>query len=106
MTKPAMSGSCKELRLEAYKNSQIYKEKVKHFHDCRILRTVFTVSQKVILFNSRLKIIVGKLYSRWDGPFVVTDIFPYGVDKVRDIASNCAFKVNCHQLKPFHEAPI
>jgi len=56
-----------ELRLEAYENSKNYKEKVRHFHDNRILRKEFTVGQKVLLFNSRLKLITGKLRSRWDG---------------------------------------
>ncbi|RDX81562.1 hypothetical protein CR513_37753, partial [Mucuna pruriens] len=68
-----------------------------------ILRKEFTVGQKVLLFNSRLKLIVGKLRSRWDGPFVITDIFPYGAVEVRDIVSNRTFKVNSHQLKPYHE---
>ncbi|RDX95522.1 hypothetical protein CR513_21948, partial [Mucuna pruriens] len=36
-----------ELHLEAYKNSQIYKQKE------------FRVGQKVLLFNSRLKLIIG-----------------------------------------------
>ncbi|RDY12112.1 Gag-Pol polyprotein, partial [Mucuna pruriens] len=35
-----------ELRLEAYENSQIYKQMVKQFHDNQILRKEFTVGQK------------------------------------------------------------
>ncbi|RDX97335.1 hypothetical protein CR513_19905, partial [Mucuna pruriens] len=91
-----------ELRLEAYENSRIYKEKVKHFHDSRILRKEFSVSQKVLLFNSKLKLIVGKLRSRWDGPFVVTNIFSYSTVEVRYEANNNTFKVNGHQLKLYH----
>ncbi|RDX74565.1 hypothetical protein CR513_45679, partial [Mucuna pruriens] len=68
-----------ELRLEAYENSQIYKEKI--------------------------KAIVGKLHSRWDGPFVVTNVFPYGAVELRDKASNWNFMVNGHQLKPYYEGP-
>ncbi|RDY07232.1 hypothetical protein CR513_08683, partial [Mucuna pruriens] len=88
-----------ELRLEAYENSQIYKEKVKHFHDSRILRKEFSVGQKVLLFNSKLKLIIGKLRSKWDRSFVETNIFPYGVVKVRDEANNNTSKVNGNQLK-------
>ncbi|XP_073133456.1 uncharacterized protein [Henckelia pumila] len=44
-----------ELRLGAYENSRIYKEKMKLFHDNSILRKQFNVGQKVPLFNSRLK---------------------------------------------------
>ena len=35
-----------EIRLEAYENSKIYKEKVKRFHDSRILRKEFHIGQK------------------------------------------------------------
>nr|GME10620.1 Pro-Pol polyprotein [Ipomoea batatas]GME10627.1 Pro-Pol polyprotein [Ipomoea batatas] len=45
-----------ELRLDAYENSRIYKEKTKMFHDNMILRKIFEVGQKVLLYNSRLKL--------------------------------------------------
>ncbi|RDY06019.1 hypothetical protein CR513_10069, partial [Mucuna pruriens] len=77
-----------ELRLEAYENSQIYKQKVKQFHDCQILRKEFRVDQKVLLFNSRLKLITCKLRSKWDGPFVITHVFPYGVVELKDENTN------------------
>ncbi|RDY02436.1 hypothetical protein CR513_14100, partial [Mucuna pruriens] len=63
------------------------------------------VGQKVHLFHSRLKLIVGKLRFRWDGPFVIIDIFPYGVVGLRDKANNWNFKVNGHEIKPFHDGP-
>ncbi|RDY06199.1 hypothetical protein CR513_09842, partial [Mucuna pruriens] len=92
-----------ELHLEAYENSQIYKQKVKQINDSQILRKEFQVGQKMPLFNSRLKLIVGKLRSRWNGPFVSTNIFPYGVVELKDEATNNTFQVNEHQLKTFHE---
>ncbi|RDX64396.1 Pol polyprotein, partial [Mucuna pruriens] len=94
-----------ELRLEAYENSRIYKQKVKKFHDQQILRKDLRVVQKVLLFNSRLKLIAGKLRSRWDGPFVITNIFPYGVVQLKDEQINNTFQVNGHQIKPFYEGP-
>ncbi|RDX94457.1 hypothetical protein CR513_23153, partial [Mucuna pruriens] len=86
-----------ELRLEAYKNSRIYKQK--------ILRKEFQVGQKVLLFNSRLKLIVGKLRSRWNGPFVIINIFPYGAVELKDEHTNSTFQVNGHQIKVYHEGP-
>ncbi|RDX90233.1 hypothetical protein CR513_27922, partial [Mucuna pruriens] len=94
-----------ELCLEAYENSWIYKKKVKQFHDNRILRKEFRVGQKVLLFHSRLKLIVGKLRSRWDGPFVITNVFTYATLELRHEANNRNFKVNGHQINPFHEGP-
>ncbi|GKA22177.1 hypothetical protein Tco_0708139 [Tanacetum coccineum] len=67
-----------ELRDQAYKNSLIYKEKTKRIHDSKIKNRVFNVGDRVLLFNSRLKIFSGKLKTRWTGPFTVTQVIPYG----------------------------
>ncbi|GJV79956.1 reverse transcriptase domain-containing protein [Tanacetum coccineum] len=67
-----------ELRDHAYENSLIYKEKTKRIHDSKIKNRVFNVGDRVLLFNSRLKIFSGKLKSRWSGPFTITQVFPYG----------------------------
>ncbi|RDX86181.1 hypothetical protein CR513_32531, partial [Mucuna pruriens] len=80
-----------ELLLEAYENSRIYKQKVKHLHDQQILRKEFQVSQKVLLFNSCLKLIAGKLYSRWEGPFVIINVFPYGAVELKDEQTKSTF---------------
>jgi len=45
-----------ELRLEAYENSKFYKEKTKQYHDKMIARKEFSIGQKVLLFNSHLKL--------------------------------------------------
>ncbi|RDX91296.1 hypothetical protein CR513_26744, partial [Mucuna pruriens] len=84
-----------ELLLEAYENARIYKQK--------ILRKDFHIGQKVLLFNSRLKLIAGKLRSKWDGHFVITNIFPHGAIQLKNEHTNNTFQVNGHQLKPFHE---
>ncbi|GJW74203.1 reverse transcriptase domain-containing protein [Tanacetum coccineum] len=67
-----------ELRDQAYKNSLIYKEKTKKIHDSKIKNRVFNVGDRVLLFNSRLKIFSGKLKTRWTGPFTVAQVFPFG----------------------------
>ncbi|CAN6721162.1 unnamed protein product [Malus baccata var. baccata] len=67
-----------EIRHEAYENARIYKEKTKAFHDKMIRGKSFSIRQKVLLFNSRLRLFPGKLRSKWIGPFVVTNVFPHG----------------------------
>ncbi|KAL0387497.1 UNVERIFIED_CONTAM: hypothetical protein Sradi_2631500 [Sesamum radiatum] len=42
--------------LDAYENTRIYKEKTKAFHDSFILGKQFDEGQKVLLYNSRLKL--------------------------------------------------
>nr|GEX11378.1 reverse transcriptase domain-containing protein [Tanacetum cinerariifolium]GEY99281.1 reverse transcriptase domain-containing protein [Tanacetum cinerariifolium] len=58
-----------ELRDQAYENSLIYKEKTKRLHESKIKDRVFNIDDTVLLFNSHLKILSGKLKSRWSGPF-------------------------------------
>ena len=65
-----------EIRRDAYENSRISKERMKVFHDQKILRKSFEPSQKVLLYNSRLHLFPKKLRSRWVGPFIVKNVFP------------------------------
>ena len=53
-----------ELRNEAYDNAKIYKDKTKKWHDQNILRKEFRVGELVLLYNSNLKLFLGKLKSR------------------------------------------
>ncbi|CAL9001063.1 unnamed protein product [Prunus brigantina] len=60
--------------------------------------------QKVLLFNSRLKLFPGKLRSRWIGPFVITNVFDHGAVEIQNIKDGSTFKVNGHRLKPYFDA--
>ncbi|XP_023743345.1 uncharacterized protein LOC111891530 [Lactuca sativa] len=92
-----------ELRNEAYTSSLIYKEKTKSWHDKRIKdNKEFHEGQKVLLFNSRLKLFPGKLKSRWDGPFLVKKVFPHGAVELLS-KYGTPFKVNGHRVKRYEE---
>jgi hypothetical protein len=45
-----------EWREKAYHNSKIYKEMTKRWHDKRIKKKEFAPGDKVLLFNSRVKL--------------------------------------------------
>ena len=61
-----------EWREKAYHNAKIYKERTKRWHDNRIKMKEFTLGEKVLLFNFRVKLFGhGKLQSKWKGPFKV-----------------------------------
>ena len=92
-----------ELRTESYENARIYKEKMKVFHDKHISRKIFEPNQKVWLFNSKLKLFPGKLRSKWEGPFIVQNVSPYGAVDVLDTKTGKIFKVNGQCLKPYVE---
>ncbi|GKE99948.1 reverse transcriptase domain-containing protein, partial [Tanacetum coccineum] len=59
-----------------------------------------TTGDHLLLFNSRLKIFLGKLKTRWSGPFTITEVFPYGTVKLSH-SDGSNFKVNCHRLKHY-----
>ena len=67
-----------ELRNEAYGNAKIYKEKTKRWHDQKILRRELKAGEQVLLYNSRLKLFLGKLKSRWSGLYTVVASTPFG----------------------------
>ncbi|GJR37433.1 reverse transcriptase domain-containing protein [Tanacetum coccineum] len=94
-----------ELRDQAYENSLIYKEKTKKIHDAKIKNRVFNVGDRVLLFNSRLKIFSGKLKSRWSGPFTIVQVFPYGTVELSQ-NSGPNFKVNGHRIKHYFGGDI
>jgi hypothetical protein len=58
-----------EIRNDAYESARIYKEKTKAFHDKMISRKEFKIGQKVLLYQSQLRLFPGKLRSHWIGPF-------------------------------------
>ncbi|KAL5566901.1 hypothetical protein UlMin_019055 [Ulmus minor] len=91
-----------EMRNDAYENARIYKDKTKAWHDKHILRRNFEVGQKVLLYNSRLRLFPGKLRSRWSGPFLVTKVFPYGSVEISHETKG-TFKVNGQRLKPYFD---
>lgn len=92
-----------ELRNESYESARIYKARTKAFHDKHIFRKTFEPDQKVWLFNSKLKLFPGKLRSRWDGPFIITQVFPHGAVEIKNPTTGVTFKVNGQRLKPFVE---
>ncbi|XP_049381465.1 uncharacterized protein LOC125846047 [Solanum stenotomum] len=49
-----------EFRLHAYENAKLYKEKTKRWHDRHIVSRTFEPGQLVFLFNSQLKLFLGK----------------------------------------------
>nr|GEV37477.1 hypothetical protein [Tanacetum cinerariifolium] len=87
-------------RTVAYENSLIYKEKTKRLHDSKNKDRVFNIGDRVLLFNSRLKIFSGKLKSRWSGLFTISHVYPYGTVELSQ-PDGPNFKVNGHRVKHY-----
>ncbi|KAI3811298.1 hypothetical protein L1987_21019 [Smallanthus sonchifolius] len=88
-----------ELRDLTYAHVMGYKAKTKELHD-RHLKNVksFECGDQVLLYISRLRLFPGNLKSRWMGPFVVKEVFPYGTVKIEE--------KNGHRLKHYISGSI
>ena len=62
----------------------------------------FTVKDLVLLFNSRLRLIPGKLKPNWIGPYLVTQLFPHGAVEL-ETKEGVRFKVNRQCIKIYFE---
>ena len=68
-----------EWRDKAYHSASIYKERTKRWHDKRLKPKSFNPGDKVLLFNSSVKLFGhGKLRSKWQGPYRVIDTSSHG----------------------------
>ncbi|KAL2330874.1 hypothetical protein Fmac_018455 [Flemingia macrophylla] len=90
-----------EWRLNAYESSKHYKAKVKAYHDKKLLKKHLEPGQQVLLFNSRLKLFLGKLKSRWSGPYIVKNITKYGAVQIENPETKDTWLVNGQRLKPY-----
>ena len=50
-----------ELRNDSYENAKIYEEQTKKWHDKHVFRKEFKEGDKVLIFNSKLKLFPGKI---------------------------------------------
>ena len=64
-----------ELRNSAYESVRLFKEKVKMLHVRKILKQTFTTGDKVLLFNSLLKLFPRKLRSWWERPYEIEEVY-------------------------------
>ncbi|KAK4731337.1 hypothetical protein R3W88_024325 [Solanum pinnatisectum] len=60
-----------KFRFKSYESSTLYKEKIKKFMMLKYKRE-FKVGDWVLLYNSRLRLFLKKLKSKWSGSFRVT----------------------------------
>ena len=83
-----------EWRDKAYHSASIYKERTKRWHDKWLKPKTFNPEDKVLLFNSRVKLFGhGKLRNKWLGPYHIIDTSSHGAITIQDDNDN-AYKVN------------
>ncbi|XP_047256187.1 uncharacterized protein LOC124888947 [Capsicum annuum] len=87
-----------EFRLGAYERANLYREKIKKYHDRRIAKRDFQNHDWMLQFNSRLNLFIGKLKSKWSGPFQVNQVYSSRVVELAN-EDGSVFKVNGQRLK-------
>nr|XP_019069461.1 uncharacterized protein LOC109120263 [Solanum lycopersicum] len=73
-----------EFCLKAYEIPSIYREKMKKYHDQKIEKREFAIGDLLLLFNSRLRLLPGKLKFKWTGPFLITKVYPHGAVELQN----------------------
>nr|GEU80750.1 hypothetical protein [Tanacetum cinerariifolium] len=92
-----------EMRLDAYESSISYKERTKRCHDKRIKIPInYEKGDKILLFNSRLRLFPGKLKSRWYGPFSVSKDLKNHAIELYDEDGN-EFIMSKQRVKPYQK---
>ncbi|XP_075109013.1 uncharacterized protein LOC142180823 [Nicotiana tabacum] len=90
-----------EFRYQAFESMRLYKERMKKMHDKHIVDKNFKPGDKVLLYNSRLRLFPGKLKSRWSGPFRVVQMFASGAVEIESEDGTNKFSVNGQRLKHY-----
>jgi hypothetical protein len=77
------------------------KKKLKAGMIERLRKKEFKQGDKVLLYNSRLKLFAGKLRSKWEGPYDVEEAYPSGAVKLKGQSTSSSWIVNGQRLKHY-----
>jgi hypothetical protein len=95
-----------EMRLKAYENASIYKERIKRWYDKRLKKKDFKEGDNVLPYNSRFKTFGKvKLQSKWDGPYVVHSVLSNGAVTIMDVKGD-QLMLNGQWLKVYYQPDV
>ena len=81
-----------------------YKERTKLWDDKNLRVKELRVGQKVLHFQSRLKLMPGKLKSKWIGPYTIIGLRANGAVEIQGSAPNSVpLLVNGHRVKVYRD---
>jgi hypothetical protein len=94
------------MRLKAYENARIYKERIKRWYDKMLKKKEFKEGDKVLLYNLMFKTFgKGELQSMWDGPYVVHSVLSNRAVTIMDVKGD-QFMVNGQWLTVYYEPDV
>jgi len=74
-----------EIILEAIHHIEVIQKQRIKWHDKYIKTKEFTAGDWALLYDSRYKVIKGKIQSRWLGPYEIQQVFPNGAVQLQTI---------------------
>ena len=78
------------------------KKKLKDaWHDKIIQKHEFKVGEYVALYNSHFRSFAGKLLSKWEGPYVIEEVYRSGAIKINNVEGTNPKVVNGQQIKHY-----
>ena len=91
-----MNGEPKLMKMPSY-----LKKTIKRWHDKRIQKREFKVGEYVLLYNSRFRFFAGKLFSKWEGPYVIEEVYRSGAIKINNAEGTNLKIVNGLRIKHY-----
>lgn len=77
------------------------KERMKNLNEKKLVRKEFQVGQKVLLYKSRWKRLLGKWKAGKFGPFIVNKVLAYGVVEIKDPGDSRTCIVKGNKLRTY-----
>eukprot|EP00253_Pinus_taeda_P021373 PITA_21373 len=93
-----------EIRLSALQNTALIQQQRAKWHDALIKNKVFHEGNWALLYDSRFQDFLGKLQTRWLGPYEIQKVHDNGTLTLITIdGSGYAFKVNGHRVRLYRK---
>src|SRR3954466_12523809 len=67
----------------------------------RILKREFNVGDKVLLYRSHFRFSPGKLLSKWEGPYLIEEVYRSGTIKINNFEGTNPKVVNGQRIKHY-----
>ena len=74
---------------------------VKRWHHKRIQKREFSVGEYVLLYNSSFRFFAGKLLSKWEGPYVIEEVYRSRAIKINNAEGTNPKVVNGQRMKHY-----
>ena len=76
-------------------------KKNKRQHDKRIQKREFNVGDYALLYNPRLRFFAGKLLSKWEGPYIIEEVYRSGAIQINNAKGTYPKVVNSQRIKHY-----